>query len=1560
MKRRYVRHEASDSEDDSKSDGEQAAAKRGRTRAAPTAAPDDPHPQELHDEQEQDRTGRQALFDRLVTKKLQGMVNQYFDNRKPSKLDHLKGDAIVPLFDPDDRENNVRVWLKKINQLGEIYGWDDAKRAYYMQARLDGSARKWYNRLENYDHSWEQWQDLLSRTFPRSFEFSEMLEELASRKKDPKEPMSKYFYDKLAMCHRCKLDDISAVSCIIRGLPVELQASAKALKSSRPEDLYCEFLSSLETYQSVQNRYREVDERKRSFNVPFVKPTDRTLVPSTSGTTNVTIFKCYRCGKEGHTVRNCPNPDLRLCNLCGKPGHIARFCRSATKPSDQTSNNQIKEIKIVQNLSEAYFKSVTLNGVSMTAYIDTGAQSNVISLNAARKLNCVINPTNKILKGFTGQHIPAMGEVDFTLCIDGLCIESDAIITHCEMGRIEVLVGQPVLNRDDVVFTVKGDEVLVSAREEIMIDQIEVEGCNDKVNILCGKSVTLSPNEAAFVEVTIDTSVDGSICTNPRYFNMLGREYAIPATVLQGRCGVLKIFNLGSTLLEFTAGQVLVRGHSCALDSEHGNDKVSQILLLLWPNVETETKVVQSSGFVPSCSSGSVPNGKSDVVDAEISCNLDPSDSAFGQTCCLHESFDIRTVTCCNNDILVGGIKLSEVDVGNVGDNDLLKLHSILIKHRSCFASSTDELGCTDATEMNIKLMSDKPVYHRPYRLSLPELQVVRDKVRDLLRAGIIRESDSEYASPVVLVKKKNGDMRLCVDYRALNAVTIKDRYPLPLIEDELSKLAGKTIFTSCDISQSYHQIPIAADSINKTAFITQDGQYEYLRVPFGLANSPAVFQRMIHKVLAKINNGRDHILTFMDDILLPSESIGRGLELLELLLSTLEEANLKLNISKCSFLKEELNYLGHKVSKEGIKPGDAKIKAVADFPTPLNVRQIRQFVGLCSFFRKFIKNFALIAKPLTELTRKNVKWHWGKEQQEAFSTLKSKLVSQPVLAIYDRSLPTELHTDASKLGIAGILMQRQTDGSLKPIMYFSRVTSLEEQNYHSYELETLALVESLKRFRVYVMGLKLKVITDCVALRYTFVKKDLIPRIARWWLQVQDFDIEIEYRAGDKMRHVDALSRNAVEVNVNLLSTDDWFLTVQMQDDRLNNIVTQLKEGNANPDIVNNYLIRGERLFRKALNGERLVVPDCARWKLLQKFHDDVGHVGLKRCDEAIKSKYWFPKMTKFIRKYVTSCLDCAFRKGHYGKVEGQLHPIPKPDVPMHTVHIDHLGPFSKTGRNNQYILMITDAFSKFTIARPTRSLSSAETIRILKDIFSLFGFPSTIVSDRGLAFCSRYFKNFMVERQIKHVLTAVATPRANGQVERVNRTILDGLRTSVEDGDWDVKLPHVIFGINNTRHETTGYAPFNLMFKHKSRVLPDLEDVESNVNIEQSRQQASSNIKKKQEKMKQLFDKKRKICRVYKKGDLVLWKNFKTCNESGVNKKLDASYAGPYRVFKVLDHDRYIIQSVKGFRGYKHFQTTVAVDSLRPYLSAVGSASEPDNDSELDTEDLIDLLES
>lgn len=1428
-----------------------------------------------------------------------------FFSQPPSKSRRrvTQADAeIIPKFRPEQKNSNVVCWLHKIDQLGDIYGWDEIDRQFVMQMRLRGSARDWYEDLEDYRMDWNQWKAALETAFPRSQDFVDCLEAMMARNKTDTETMTKYFHDKISLLRRCNITGEEATSCVIRGLPVEIRANAKAYKCETPQQLYHGFLSSLENYKQVEKNHAKGSTWRR------VSTNGGTAIANSTPATprqQPLVKQCYVCRRRGHEAQECRSR-LR-CDVCQKQGHVAANCWFAAGGGAGGSSQQGPKVCMVYYTTyniylDLYKKNVIVNGCKLTAYIDTGSKLNILTMSQARLLNLPISASNVTMAGFGGAHTRSLGTSQIEVFVDHVVLTGPVEITNYNLAEIDLIVGQTMINQDNIsLITTKESVTFVPTNKiDAVLSKIQLVASDyvDSYSVYLKYTVTIPTQSERYIEVYVDPETRNidALLTRPVYFELGRTAYIMPGVVIKTEEPCVKIINIGTEDIEWAAGRLVARAEPVTI-------------------VSTKTTSVMA-------------------VD-QIDCKE-------------------------------GGLNTSNVNVGELPSAERGRLLRLLNKFKYMFARDTKDLGCTDLIKMHIQTTTDQAVHFKPYRLSQKENQIVNEKVNDLVEAGIVRESESEYASPVVLIKKKGGDYRLCIDYRALNARTVKDRYPLPHIDDQVARLAGKCFFTTLDLAQGYYQVPMAEESIHKTAFVTPSGQFEFLKMPFGLANAPAVFSRLIRMALNKVG---EKVAIYLDDVLLPTSTAEEGLNLLEVVLGLLSDANLKLNLNKCSFLQQSVNYLGHEITEGTIRPGQSKIDCVANYRRPRNVHEIRQFIGLTSYFRKFIKGFAEIARPLTQLTKKDVEWVWEHDQEQAFQTLKQRLTERPVLAIYDSTARTELHTDASKLGLSGILLQYQTDGTLRPIAYYSRVTSKEEQFYHSYELETLAVVESLKRFRIYLTGIPVKVVTDCAALRTTLVKRDLIPRIARWWLAIQDFDLEIEYRPGERMRHADALSRNPIPTNVCMIENSDWLLTLQLQDEHIQSIIHQLQDGTDNPDITSNYTVKDGLLYRKALAGELFVIPKSAKWSLMQKYHDQIGHPGFERCEKTVKTQFWFPGMTRFIRKYVNSCLQCAYGKGNHGKLQGELHPIEKVPSPMHTLHVDHLGPFSKTRQGNAYVLVVIDAFTKFVFAKPVRKCSSLETIKQLKEIFSQFGNPHRIITDRGVAFTSRYFKTFAEEAQFRHTLNAIASPRSNGQVERVNRTLLNGLNTMSEsECTWDTKLPDIVWGINNTPNGTTGIPPFNLMFSHKNSRLPAYplgkpESFESQVQaLHDRRDTAKLRIDKNMTIMKQRFDRARKKCEKYSVGQLVLWKGGISRDPTArVTKKLNGLYTGPYKIIKAEQGiDRYTIVSIKGMKGYRRFTAVVRGETLRHYKPANSDDDSSSSDHEIDRDDLIDLLES
>lgn len=837
--------------------------------------------------------------------------------------------------------------------------------------------------------------------------------------------------------------------------------------------------------------------------------------------------------------------------------------------------------------------------------------------------------------------------------------------------------------------------------------------------------------------------------------------------------------------------------------------------------------------------------------------------------------------------------------------------------------------------EMKINLNHEIPFYFSPRRLSWAEKTELKKILDNLLAENIIRPSTSPYASQVVLVPKKDKSLRLCIDYRELNKLTVKEHYPLPVIDDYLARLHGKNYFTCLDLKAGFHHVKIAEESIKYTSFVTPDNQMEFVRMPFGLVNAPSNFQRYINLIFKELLD-EGLILIYLDDILIPTTTVKDNLEILEQVLHLMSINKLELRLDKCYFLYKRIKYLGYYVSNKGIEVSDEHISAVRKFPKPLNSKQVHRFLGLTGYLRRFIKDYSLLAKPLFALVRKNVPFVFGERELKAFELLKEKLVSPPILAIYSPTAYTELHTDASATGYGAILMQKQSDGKLHPVFYHSRRTTEHESKYHSYELETLAIVYALERFRIYLHGVKFIIVTDCNAFKLTMSKRDLNPRIARWALFLQNYDYEIIHRKGDQMCHVDALSRSILIVEPT--SLEQALIYKQLKDPVIQEISKALESSESSE-----YEMRNGVVYRKKKDGILFYVPESMEYQIIHSCHDEVGHIGTDKTIELISRSYWFPKLRKKVQEYITNCLKCILFSVASGKSEGTLKIIDKGDRPLRMLNIDHFGPLEKTENGYRHIFLIVDAFSKFTWLHSVKTTGSQEAVKKLKLFIFHFGLVDTVVSDRGSSFTSELFADFINDHGIKHVKVATGSPQSNGQVERVNRFLKSTLSKISTPNTWDQQLSKAQFVINNTYNRSIGTTPSMVLFGYNQKGFLDDElrnfvDLMQKINddIQIIRYNAKENTKRMQAYNKTRYDASHKRPKVYTVGDLVMIKNIVT--EPGLNKKLLAKYRGPYEVKHVLDNDRYVIGDIEGYQlTQKIFNGIVGPERMKLWIKNV-----------------------
>lgn len=830
--------------------------------------------------------------------------------------------------------------------------------------------------------------------------------------------------------------------------------------------------------------------------------------------------------------------------------------------------------------------------------------------------------------------------------------------------------------------------------------------------------------------------------------------------------------------------------------------------------------------------------------------------------------------------------------------------------------------------QLRIVLSDEAPVAMRPRRLSLKEQEVVDDQVSDWLEKGIIRVSYSEYSSPLVLVKKKDGSTRVCVDYRMLNKKIIKDEFPLPVIEDLIDKLKDAKVYSVLDLKNGFFHLKISEESIKYTSFVTHNGQFEFLRAPFGLSICPKYFMRFISIIFRDLLV-KGEIIIFIDDLLIPAENEIQAVQRLKNVLMISEQYGLEINWKKAKLISREIEYLGHLIRNGEVRPTAEKTDAVMRYPKPTSVRQVRSFLGLTSYFRKYIKDYAVIAKPLSDLLRKDVVFAFGDKECMAFNSLKRKLSNSPVLKIYDSNLPTELHTDAASVAHSAILLQLHPDG-WHPVYYMSKKNSDAESKYCSYELEALAIIEGVKRFRVYLYGIHFTIVTDCQAFEMTLRKKDLCPKVARWVLYLDQFDYEVVHRAGAKMQHADALSRNPC-MTIVTNSLQDQIRSAQQKDDGLRAICEILQNGSYSDYWLDNRLLyKGEQKL--------LVIPKCLDKEIIKQVHSK-GHFSMKKMKEIISKDYFIPDIEKKLQDFVVTCIPCLLATRKAGKQEGYLSPIEKEGTPLHTIHIDHLGPLTDTKKQYNHILTVVDAFTKFTWIFPTKSTTSKETIEKLKIHQQNFGNPVRIISDRGTAFTSGEFQEYCQEENIQHITITTGVPRGNGQVERLHRTILAILtKLCIESPSlWYRHVSSVQRALNSTYQRSINTTPFHLMIGTAMRTKEDLHILELlkqeeinqfEENREEIRIHAKQQILKVQEENKKTFDKNRKESFKYEEGDLVAIKR----TQFGPGLKLKPKYLGPYRVVKVKRKDRYDVEKLgSAIEGPN--RTSSSADLMKPW---------------------------
>ena len=791
------------------------------------------------------------------------------------------------------------------------------------------------------------------------------------------------------------------------------------------------------------------------------------------------------------------------------------------------------------------------------------------------------------------------------------------------------------------------------------------------------------------------------------------------------------------------------------------------------------------------------------------------------------------------------------LDNSELSEEQKQKLYTFLGRNRDIFAKDSSELTEAKLHKHVIHTTTEKPVSRPPYRQTPKMREETERQTKEMLANGIVRESDTPWHSPIVLVKKRNGEYRFAIDYRELNKITEPISFTIPTITEVFDTLADSKaqIFSLCDLRSGFHQIGLCPSTAEKASFITHKGVFTPTRLQFGLKNSPMCFQNLMSKVLKDLN--WKIALVYIDDILIFSKNFDEHLGHLEQVFQNLRAANLKIHPRKCRFAVQEIVYLAHRINSFGIKIDDSKYQAIETYPVPRNVKNVRAFLGMAQFYRRYIKSFATIALPLNKLLRKDNKFVWTEDCQVAFETLKKALVTAPVQAFPQFDKPFILAVDASDESIGYVLSQLDADNREHPVAYGGRALHNEELRWHITDKEGLSLVEAIRQFRPYLANVPFTVYTDNVSVKYFQQIKDCQGRFGRWSLLLQGYNMQIIHKSSRNNANADGLSRRSYPPSPEVeeeepevcsvgyevsfcYANDPNDIKVQSVDpvpaeqssDKQTGCPNLIRRQQKCPDFKAMYTYKttgevpddakqartlvAEASQYEVINGllyhfysprsrglpkeerfvKQLALPKVLRDDILRSYHDSLaggGHQGHERTFAAIRLKYYWPKMYDEIGKYVQTCLLCQQVKRPVHAKPPPLQPLPVADL-FSRWHIDILSGLPTTKDKYKHILVVVDSYSKWMEAHPLRSQEATEVAAVLyREVITRYGAPRTLISDRGQTFMSKLTAAMCELFQITRHYVSAYHPATNSVVERANSIILQGFRMYCKDQQDD-----------------------------------------------------------------------------------------------------------------------------------------------------------------------------
>jgi len=853
---------------------------------------------------------------------------------------------------------------------------------------------------------------------------------------------------------------------------------------------------------------------------------------------------------------------------------------------------------------------------------------------------------------------------------------------------------------------------------------------------------------------------------------------------------------------------------------------------------------------------------------------------------------------------------------------------------------SFDDLPEPKPWDHAVELAPDaNPKSCKVYPLAASEQKELDAFLKENLESGRIRPSKSPMASPVFFIKKKDGGLRLVQDYRALNAMTVKNKYPLPLIPELIAKLRGAKYFTKLDVRWGFNNVRMKEGDEWKAAFRTNRGLFEPLVMFFGLTNSPATFQTMMDDIFEELIS-EGVVVVYLDDILIFTETLEEHRTVTRRVLALLEKHKLYLRPDKCEFERTTVEYLGVIISHNSVAMDPVKVAGVAEWPEPTNKKEVQSFLGFTNFYRRFIKDFSEHARPLFDLTRNDTKWHWGTNEQSAFDRLKRNVTSAPVLISPDSTKPFRIEADSSDFATGAVLSQiSPEDEKWHPVAFFSKSLTPVERNYEIHDKEMLAIIRSLQEWRHFVEGAEhqCEIWTDHKNLEYFMTAKQLNRRQARWSLYLSRFDFLLHHKPGKSMGKPDALSRRADHGTGAADNSDIVLLTPKVfavralegleftgpeldilrdirkgvkdpQEEPIAKAAKELRKSSARALRSSEWSDRDGLLYFRG----RIYVPPTSdlRHRIVSLCHDTkiVGHAGRFKTLELVSRNYWWPNMSRYVGQYVSTCDLCLRTKVARRLPTGELQPLPIPEGRWDTTSVDFIVELPESGGYDVVMVVVDSAGKRAHFIETVTTITAAGAANLyLRNVWKLHGLPRRMISDRGPQFVALFMKELHRLLGIETASSTAYHPQTDGQTERVNQELEQYIRIFVGErqDDWYSLLPLAEFSYNNHVHSSTQHTPFLLDTGRHPRMGFEPHQPPSKVEavneftdrMKNTLEEAKSALAKAKDDMARYYNQRRTPAPTYAPGDRV-YLDASDIHTTRPSKKLSHRRLGPFPV--------------------------------------------------------------